>query len=76
MPVRDQFTRATAFGQENNVRMPIASKLFGAWRTRVAGWRQNARTRAALARLSDRDLADIGITRADAEFEISKRFWH
>ena len=75
MPVRDQFTRATAFGQEVFDRLPMVSKLFGTWQARMAHWRQNARTRAALGRLSDRELADIGITRADAEFEMSKRFW-
>jgi len=38
-------------------------------------WRQRARERAQLARLSDRMLADIGISRADAEFLINKPFW-
>jgi uncharacterized protein YjiS (DUF1127 family) len=38
-------------------------------------WRQRARQRAELASLDDRMLADIGISRAEAEFLSSKPFW-
>ena len=38
-------------------------------------WRQRATGRAELAGLDDRMLADIGITRADAEFLANRPFW-
>jgi uncharacterized protein YjiS (DUF1127 family) len=41
----------------------------------VREWRRRTRGRAELARLDDRTLRDIGITRVDALFEINKPFW-
>lgn len=38
-------------------------------------WRRRARDRAELATLDPRTLADIGLTRCDAEFLINKPFW-
>lgn len=38
-------------------------------------WRRRARDRASLGALDDRVLADIGISRADAEFLANKPFW-
>jgi len=38
-------------------------------------WWRRARGRAELARLDDRMLKDIGITRADAEFLSNQPFW-
>lgn len=38
-------------------------------------WRRRARGRAALAQMSDRDLLDIGVTRADVARESAKPFW-
>jgi uncharacterized protein YjiS (DUF1127 family) len=38
-------------------------------------WRERGRQRRDLARLNDRLLRDIGLTRADVEGEIVKRFW-
>lgn len=38
-------------------------------------WRGRAHDRAQLARLDDRMLRDIGLTRGDAEFLSSKPFW-
>ncbi len=38
-------------------------------------WRERSRQRSALKYLDDRLLRDIGISRADAEWEVSKRFW-
>lgn len=38
-------------------------------------WQERAEQRAALARLSDRMLKDIGISRAAANREVSKPFW-
>jgi len=39
------------------------------------GWSERAQGRRRLAALDDRMLADIGISRADAEREASKPFW-
>ena len=38
-------------------------------------WRRRIREREALYRLSDRDMRDIGATRADIEWEMSQPFW-
>ena len=38
-------------------------------------WRRRARDRAELAALDERTLADIGLSRADAEFLANKPFW-
>ena len=52
-------------------RLPHWSKpaaVFGEWRRRV-------RSRYELERLSERDLADMGLTRLDAPSEMQKPFW-
>jgi uncharacterized protein YjiS (DUF1127 family) len=41
----------------------------------MATWRSRARQRQALARLDDRLLADIGLTREVQMVECSKLFW-
>ena len=41
----------------------------------AAEWRQRARSRAELARMSDHDLRDIGITRAEVAHESAKPIW-
>jgi uncharacterized protein YjiS (DUF1127 family) len=40
-----------------------------------AEWRRRMRLRHKLERLSERDLADMGLTRLDAANEIQKPFW-
>jgi uncharacterized protein YjiS (DUF1127 family) len=42
---------------------------------RLGEWRRRARERAELARFGSRDLRDIGLTPADAAYEINKPFW-
>ena len=49
---------------------PVAA----AWRM-ISRWIERARQRNALARLDDRALRDIGITRAEAAREWEKPFW-
>ncbi len=49
--------------------------VFGTLRAGVREWRRRSRDRAELAALDDRTLADIGLTRGDAEFLINKPFW-
>jgi uncharacterized protein YjiS (DUF1127 family) len=41
----------------------------------AAEWRHRARSRAVLAQMSDRDLHDIGVTRAEVAHESAKPFW-
>jgi uncharacterized protein YjiS (DUF1127 family) len=43
--------------------------------SRLGQWRRRAKSRADLAALDDRMLADIGVTRAEAEFLSNKPFW-
>lgn len=41
----------------------------------IVFWLDLARQRRALARLDDRLLKDIGVSRADVEQEVAKPFW-
>jgi uncharacterized protein YjiS (DUF1127 family) len=54
-----------------STRRPIALALFD----RLLGMLAVSRQRRQLAQLSDAQLKDIGITRADAEREASQPFW-
>jgi uncharacterized protein YjiS (DUF1127 family) len=56
---------------------PVAA-LSDAWSNVAATlreWRRRAQDRAELARLDNRMLRDIGLTRCDAEFLSNKPFW-
>ena len=44
-------------------------------RATMQRWQQRSRERAALARLDDRMLRDIGVTRGDVWRELNKPFW-
>jgi uncharacterized protein YjiS (DUF1127 family) len=57
--------------RHNDVPTPAADRLL----TLLAEWRRRLRSRAALARLCDRDLRDIGLTRSDLARECAKPFW-
>jgi uncharacterized protein YjiS (DUF1127 family) len=41
----------------------------------AAEWRRRARSRAELAQMSEHDLRDIGIMRAEVACESAKPFW-
>ncbi len=56
---------------ERHRRVGGARRLLGRLRT----WHRRAKARAELAGLGDRMLADIGITRAEAEFLSRRPFW-
>lgn len=43
--------------------------------TRLQQWRKRSRERAALAQLTQRELADFGATSADVYRELSSSFW-
>ena len=45
------------------------------WIELFIGWCETARQRRDLARLDDRDLHDLGLSRADVAAETSKPFW-
>ncbi len=42
---------------------------------RYVAWRQRARERADLALMDDRDLRELGLTRAALEYELRRPFW-
>jgi uncharacterized protein YjiS (DUF1127 family) len=52
-----------------------ASGLFAQVNHTVSLWLQRARERAELAQCDDRDLQDMGVSRATALAEIRKPFW-
>jgi uncharacterized protein YjiS (DUF1127 family) len=52
-------------------RLPLWSKLAAL----VAAWRRRDRFRCDVERLSERDLADMRLTRLDAVNETEKPFW-
>ena len=49
--------------------------VFAGLRGTFGEWRRRSRARAELAALDERALRDIGLTRGDAQFLISKPFW-
>ncbi|SIP93336.1 DUF1127 domain-containing protein [Aquipseudomonas alcaligenes] len=49
----------------------VALVLFGRWRA----WRRRLQTRQALRHLSDEQLRDIGLSRAQARAEVERPFW-
>ncbi len=59
-------------------RNPAPKRIAAALRTafqRLGDWRERLWVRRQLARLDDRLLADIGLTRADVDRELAKHFW-
>ena len=48
---------------------------FAHWRSELQSWRQRARERGELARMSDGELHDIGISSAERWSEINKPCW-
>ena len=45
------------------------------FRSRLGLWRSRVRSRRALARMSERELADIGVSWSQIADEINKPFW-
>ncbi|WP_028241662.1 DUF1127 domain-containing protein [Stutzerimonas azotifigens] len=54
---------------------PDLPTLLLALSARLALWRQRVRTRRQLAMLDARGLADIGISAAERDAELSRPFW-
>lgn len=55
-------------------RIQIAS-LIGKVGATFALWRERARYRRELARMSERELSDIGVSRSQIADEVNKPFW-
>jgi uncharacterized protein YjiS (DUF1127 family) len=53
----------------------IARRLIGAVAASLRRWRERARDRQYLRGLSDRNLRDLGLSRAQVESDFSKSFW-
>lgn len=56
-------------------KLPPLSQLAFAASVQVMTWEMRARTRKTLAKLTDDELADIGLTPGDANREARLRFW-
>jgi uncharacterized protein YjiS (DUF1127 family) len=70
--------RAAFHSGETATALALADRWRGLARqlaARVRLWRRRARSRRALAGLSDHQLKDIGICRFDAKIESDKPFW-
>ena len=59
----------------NPVSLKKAMRLYRQTRALIAAWQSRACQREALARLDDRLLADVGLTREAQMVECSKLFW-
>jgi len=53
----------------------VSPPLLGRIRSTIAMWRQRTRERNELMTLTASDLADIGVSRAEAKAEAQKPFW-
>jgi uncharacterized protein YjiS (DUF1127 family) len=73
MPTLDFYLPPQAYSTWRKERAPIHP--FAAAFMLFARWIERARQRYALARLDDRELRDIGITRVEAAREAGKPFW-
>lgn len=55
--------------------LPVAARWALAFAVTVTKWDQRTRSRRALARLTDAQLHDIGVSFTDARIETAKNFW-
>jgi uncharacterized protein YjiS (DUF1127 family) len=53
----------------------LSPPRFASWRSEFNSWRRRARERDELARMSDGELHDIGVTSAERWAEIKKPCW-
>ena len=66
----------TEFGQFSGPASARPAKLsLSALWSLLMNWQQRISDREHLTRLTDRELADVGLTRADISAEIRKPFW-
>lgn len=55
--------------------VPRRSGFFAALVNALLDWQERNRSRILLGRLDDRALRDMGISRADVDYETAKPFW-
>ena len=53
----------------------MKGQTYTVWVARIARWYELSRERAALRRISDAGLKDLGLSRADIETESYRPFW-
>ena len=53
----------------------VSPRRLAHWRSELQSWRRRARERDELARMSDGELHDIGVSSAERWAEISKPCW-
>jgi len=58
-----------------NEQLPVAARAALSFAAVVTDWDKRMRTRRALARLSDAQLKDVGLTLHDARIEARKKMW-
>lgn len=58
-----------------HVAFGLSSPSFARWRDALQLWRRRERERVELARMSDAELHDIGVTSAERWVEINKPCW-
>ena len=54
---------------------PKRAGLIAAIVDRLLEWQERNRSRILLGRLDDRMLRDMGLSRADVDYEVGKPFW-
>lgn len=74
-PTPGPLPRTTPQAVGRRVAGPSLRHVLSVVRKVLQQWGRRRRERAELARLDDRMLRDIGITRGDVWHEISKPFW-
>jgi uncharacterized protein YjiS (DUF1127 family) len=70
-------TICTEYGTIEAGHSPVETlkRLATAAQQQLRTWKQRSETRTALARLSDYQLRDIGISDVERQFEAKKPFW-
>jgi uncharacterized protein YjiS (DUF1127 family) len=58
-----------------HIALRTSSPGFARWRGALQEWRRRDRERGELARMSEVELHDIGVTSAERWVEINKPFW-
>ena len=74
-PAPGRLARTTSQGARRCVSRGSLRQVLNLVHDTLQQWRRRRRERAELARLDDRMLRDIGITRGDVWQEINKPFW-
>ena len=68
-------TTPDAFLDTAAARRPAVSSPFSGILGTLRLWHQRTMERAMLAHMSQRDIADMGMSEADVRYEIDKPFW-